>query len=361
LNNNDQHNDRPLAAGPTNAESETMKEISLSTEEKDLNLPIGLDVGTSRIVAARGGDKSCRFEAQLNAFITLPYSKLAQNLLTREDVFHEVFDNQIVVAGNDAHKFAEVFHVETRRPMLQGVLNAREPHGIHVIRRIITRLIGKASSEGRRLFYSVPAPSEGVDQGIAYHNATIKQILIELGYEAHPIEEGLAVVFGEMCSSNYTGIGISCGSGMCNACLAVLSVPVVSFSVPKAGDYIDSHAAAVTGEVATRLRTEKEHGFRLNGLSTDRVKNALSIYYQEVIETLAYTLRAKLSAAEKLPKFDRPVPVVLTGGTAMPKGFLDQFIAALRTQDFPVKILEVRMSDDPLNSTARGALMAATC
>jgi hypothetical protein len=45
----------------------------------------------------------------------------------------------------------------------------------------------------------------------------------------------------------------------------------------------------------------------------------------------------------------------------MPKGFLDQFIAALRTQDFPVRIQEVRMSEDPLNSTARGALMAATC
>jgi hypothetical protein len=340
-----------------------MEESSVSTEEKDANLPIGLDVGTSRIVAARGGggDKNCHYEAQLNAFITLPYSKLAQNLLTREDVFHEVFDNEIVVAGNDAQKFAEVFHVETRRPMLQGVLNAHEPHGIHVIRRLITRLIGKAAFEGRRLFYSVPAASAGEDQGIAYHNATIKQMLTELGYEPHPIEEGLAVVFGEMCASNYTGIGISCGSGMCNVCLAVLSVPVVSFSVPKAGDYIDSHAASVTGELATRLRAEKERGFRLNGLSTDRVKNALTIYYQEVIETLAYTMRARLSSAEKLPKLDRPVPVVLSGGTAMPKGFLDQFIAALRTQDFPVRILEVRMSDDPLNSTARGALMAASC
>ncbi len=40
--------------------------------------------------------------------------------------------------------------------------------------------------------------------------------------------------------SNYTGIGISCGGGLCNVCLAYLSVPVVSFSVPKAGDFIDS-------------------------------------------------------------------------------------------------------------------------
>jgi hypothetical protein len=333
----------------------------LSTEEKDVNTPIGLDVGTSRIVAASGRDKSSRYEAQLNAFITLPYSKLAESLLTREDVFHEVFDNEIVVTGNDAQQFAEVFHVETRRPMLRGVLNPHEPHGVRVMRRIITRLIGKAAFEGRKLFYSVPAVSVGEDLGIAYHNATIKQIVSELGYEAHPIEEGLAVVFGEMCASNYTGIGISCGSGMCNVCMAVLSVPVVSFSLPKAGDYIDSNAAAVTGVLATHLRAEKERAFRLNGLTSDRVKNALTIYYQEVIETLAYTLRSKLSSAEKLPRLDRAVPIVLSGGTAMPKGFLDQFIAALRTQDFPVRILEVRMSDDPLNSTARGALMAATC
>ena len=43
----------------------------------------------------------------------------------------------------------------------------------------------------------------------------------------------------------------------------------------------------------------------------------------------------------------------------MPKGFLDRFTAALRTRDFPVRISEVRLADDPLNSTARGALMAA--
>ena len=43
----------------------------------------------------------------------------------------------------------------------------------------------------------------------------------------------------------------------------------------------------------------------------------------------------------------------------MPKGFMDRFAAALRSRDFPVRISEVRLSNDPLNSTARGALMAA--
>ena len=33
--------------------------------------------------------------------------------------------------------------------------------------------------------------------------------------------------------------------GLCNVCLAYLSVPVMSFSIPKAGDYIDSSASLV--------------------------------------------------------------------------------------------------------------------
>ena len=44
------------------------------------SLPLGLDVGTSRIVVARSMDKSdqAQYESQLNAFITMPYSKLAE-------------------------------------------------------------------------------------------------------------------------------------------------------------------------------------------------------------------------------------------------------------------------------------------
>ncbi|MGD0771626.1 MAG: hypothetical protein ABSC05_02270 [Candidatus Solibacter sp.] len=323
--------------------------------------PLGLDIGTSRIVVARHGDKNCRYDSQLNAFLTIPYSKLAENLLLQEDVFHEVQGSDIVVAGNDARKFAEIFHAETRRPMRNGVLNPHEPHSLAVIRRIVARLLGRAAAEGQKVFFSVPAPTGERDPAIAYHEASMRMILTELGYLPAPIQEGLAVVFGELSASNFTGIGISCGSGLCNVCLAVLSVPVLAFSVSKAGDYIDAQAAAVTGDLATRLRVQKEQSFRLNGLASDRTLNALTVYYQEVIANLAGTLRAHISAAQRLPKLDQAVPLVLSGGTAMPKGFLEQFTAALGAPDFPVRLSEVRLSADPLNSTARGALMAALC
>jgi hypothetical protein len=322
---------------------------------------VGLDVGTSRIVVARTGDKRYSYDAQLNAFITLPYSKLAESLLLREGVFHEVQGSDLVVAGNDAQKFAEVFHVETRRPMLNGVLNPHEPHSLSVVRRIITKLVGKAAAEGQRIFFSVPAPVANQDEGLTFHEASVAQILRELGYQPTPIAEGLAVVFGELAGSNFTGIGISCGSGLCNVCLAVLSVPVISFSVPKAGDFIDGKAALVTGELATRLRVVKEEAFHLNGLAEDRVQNALNVYYSEMIENLVDTLRNTIASNQRLPKLDKSVPLVISGGTAMPQGFVHRFENTLRAKDFPLRLSEVRMSADPLNSTARGALMAALC
>ena len=323
--------------------------------------PVGLDIGTSRIVVARCDEKKYRYESQLNAFLTLPYSRLAESLLEREKVFHEVRGAEIVVAGNDAQRFAEVFHVETRRPMANGVLNPQEPHSLPVIRSIVTRLVGKAAAEGQKAYFSVPAPLDGAENGIAYHQASIGQILTELGYAPTPIAEGLAVVFGELADANFSGIGISCGSGLCNVCLAVLSVPVISFSMPKAGDYIDNQSAIVTGDLAVRMRLQKEQAF-----SSERP-------HRRSCARRPYGLlpgnagapgrdpRSHISSAQRLPKIEKSIPLVLSGGTAMPGGFLSHFVKVLASHELPVKLSEVRISADPLNSTARGALMAALC
>ena len=333
----------------------------MNNAEQTYTQPLGLDVGTSRIVVARADDKKYRYDWQLNAFLTLPYSKLAESLLDRENVFHQVQGSELVVTGNDAQRFAEVFHVETRRPMKNGVLNPDEPHSMAVVRSIIARLIGPATVPKQRVFFSVPAPGDNGEGGLAYHTASIRQVLDDLGYEATPIEEGLTVVFGELGSSNFSGIGISCGSGLCNVCLAVLSVPVISYSIPKAGDYIDTQSALVTGDRATRLRVQKEQSFHLNGFSADRVQNALNVYYRDMMSSLADSLQNHIVTSQKLPRIDQSIPLVLGGGSVLPPGFVDNFADVMRAHELPLRLSEIRVSADPLNSTARGALMAALC
>ena len=107
------------------------------------------------------------------------------------------------------------------------------------------------------------------------------------------------------------------------------------------------------------MRVQKEQSFQLNGLCTDRSQNALNVYYDEVIRSVVDALVGQLGSAQKLPRIDNPVPLVLSGGTAMPKGFVDRFTKILRAQEFPIRISEIRLAPDPLNSTARGALVAA--
>jgi len=333
----------------------------MESSEEVKSQPIGLDVGTSRIVVARAAGKKYDYEAQLNAFFTLPYSRLTEKLMQRENVFHEVNGNEIVVAGNDAERLAEVFHAETRRPMKEGILNPHEPHAVDVVRRLITKLAGRAISPGQKIFFSIPAPAAGSPGGIRHHQESVRQILTDLGYEATPIEEGLAVVFGELSAANFSGIGISCGSGLCNICLAILSVPVLSFSIPKAGDFIDAQAALVTGDMATHTRVHKEQAFRLHGMNGDRVNNALAVYYDEVIENLVKGLKDNMSSVQTLPRLKQAIPLILAGGTVMPEGFSDRFRAALQANELPVKLSEVLVSAEPLNATARGALMAALC
>jgi hypothetical protein len=92
--------------------------------------------------------------------------------------------------------------------------------------------------------------------------------------------------------------------------VAYLSVPVLSFSIPRAGDYIDSNAAAMTGERANRVRIAKEDSFHFNGLFTDKLQQALSVYYDEMIQSLMQAMKQAFANSRTLPKSPRPLPIV---------------------------------------------------
>ena len=56
---------------------------------------------------------------------------------------------------------------------------------------------------------------------------------------------------------------------------------------------------------------------------------------------------------------DRAIPLVLSGGTAKPRGFVQKFESMLKASDFPVQISDVRLASDPLTTTATGCYVAA--
>jgi actin-related protein len=228
-----------------------------------------------------------------------------------------------------------------------------------VLEAILQTLVPKARAQGEILAFSVPAATEGHEAQLTYHEATLRRYFESLGYKPVAINEGLAVIFSELEDNNFTGIGISCGGGMCNVTLAYLSIPSLMFSIPKGGDFIDESVGSVTGEQPTRVKVIKEEGLDLSKQPKDKYEKALRIYYEDLIESLVEKLKNSLSQSDKLPRSDRPLPIVIAGGTAKPRGFKELFEKSLGSRTLPVEVSGVRMASDPLTATARGALIAA--
>jgi hypothetical protein len=334
----------------------------MDTATDSLRCVKGLDIGTSRIVLATLNGQMVNFTPQLNAFVDIPYSKMTEQMLARENIMHQVERGRIYAYGNRSDEFAKFLDGDTRRPMQSGMLNPAEPKNLQMIELLVSRLCGQAG-DGEKLCLSVPSPPRDRDTDLIFHERSVQTICEKLGYQAQVVNEGLAVVYSELKDANFTGIGMSFGGGMCNICVSYLGLPVLTVATDRAGDYIDHSTASVTGETPTTVRLHKENpaetGFALNDTADRSIDRALAVYYSQVIDTAANTLQAAMSDSKKLPRFNGPVPIVCAGGTAMAGNFLPRFKAAIDEIDLPVTIGDVFLAKDPMNATAKGALVGA--
>ncbi|MEE8430541.1 MAG: hypothetical protein V3S16_04775 [Candidatus Desulfatibia sp.] len=321
--------------------------------------PVGLDVGTSHIVAAQNNRNYVNSVQDLNAFFTVPNAKFAKNILSQKEIKFYENAHEYYIIGYSAQSFANMFNVNTRRPMKDGFLSPKEDVGLNVITAIVESLVHEPKNPGEILCFSIPGEPFGGTGSVVYHESVVKGFLEGLGYKPISINEGMATVLSELSDEDYTGIGISMGGGMCNICLSYLSFPVVTFSIQTAGDYIDEMVGKTVGEPAARIKAIKEEELDLSTNSTDRVSKALHIFYDEVVLKLLDSLRRVIISTDKIPKISTPIPIVLSGGTAMPKGCKDKFETMLKAIDMPMEISEVRLAEDPLNTTAKGALIMA--
>jgi actin-related protein len=58
-------------------------------------------------------------------------------------------------------------------------------------------------------------------------------------------------------------------------------------------------------------------------------------------------------------KLREEVPIIISGGTSLPKGFIDLFKEELNAIKLPFKVSEVRQAKSPLSSVATGCLIWA--
>lgn len=321
----------------------------------------GVDMGTSRIVCARPTGEDVSIRSTLNAYIQVRDTPAARQSFTARRVAYTAVDGVLEIDGAASVPFAQLYNADLLRTMRLGCINSQEPASFDVLTRLVSQLVGEAPSSSSSLVFSVPSPPAGssVDTPPAafiHHQMVLKRLFEELGYIANPVAEGESVIYSELKDTGYTGIGISFGAGLVNVAMNYLALPVMAFSMERGGDMIDSSAANVTGDKATRIRLLKESKFAFTNENRDPTSRAIYLFYLDLIDFVVRGLTTAFSELENMPHLDAPIPVVIAGGTTMPNGFLYAFEKALRASDFPLEISEVRQAKDPLNAVALGSL-----
>lgn len=341
---------------------EKQKKISEGSKPaQDANVGKGLDVGTAFIYAAQKSGSQVMFKSQRNAFLDIEFGDFSREILKRSNVKYIRRSDKFYVVGDDAMKFANVFGKNTRRPLQSGVISAKEEDALPIVELIIKNTLGPHRHKLETVYYSVPGNPVDADFNTIYHENIIAEMLRSWDYSPKPINEGLAVIYSELAEENFTGIGISLGGGMANICFANLSVPIFSFSVARGGDWIDAEVARVTNEIVSRVTHTKETTLDLTKPISELTKteHALSIYYRYLVEYILNHIKRELKENVKIPRLEKSITIVVSGGTAMPKGFIDLFKSSLGKVGLPIEVGEVRLALQPLHSVAKGALVAA--
>lgn len=320
----------------------------------------GLDVGTANLLSAvMTGDGETVVRRERNMFLEIPREfRRNRAMLTKLNVPYVTYQDRVFVIGSSSFELANMFGKEVRRPMRDGFLSSDERDAIALLRFIIERLLGEPARENEPVHFSVPAPSVDTDNDTVYHEGVIGGVLRKLGYAPKAINEAHAVVYSELGEQDFTGVGISCGGGMFNVCVAYRSIPGVTFSVSRGGDWIDAHVAKVMGIPLTQATDVKESDICLTE-PRSREEEAIVLYYRNLIDYVLENLAQRFSAARDVPRFTEPVDLVLAGGTSLPRGFPEIFAEELAKLEFPLKIGRVRRAEEPLSSVARGCLIAA--
>ncbi len=342
------------------------KEFEMSKEEVPKG--VGLDVGTSFLVAGRfnaGG--SIDFLKIRDCFLHIPYKTpinqkmIHRGLDDRQAPYIEQEDG-FYVLGEDAFTMANERHQDTRRPMSRGVLSPKEKSAFPILKELISLIIKEPEHKNERLVFSVPAKPIDAQFDQIFHQDMVRSFIASKGYDPMPMNEAEALAYSELLEDGLTGIAISCGAGMMNVVVMSAGDPVVAFSTSRSGDWIDEQVAIATDMTRSLVQQEKEGSDLdlMNPDPTNQVHQAIAVYYGNLLVYTLENIAHDLEKSPSLPKFKDAVPLVVGGGTSLPKGFIPKFEQALQSVNMPVEIRQVRHAADPLHAVANGLTLAAS-
>ena len=336
------------------------KQTEEPKKQKVVMLPgISLDGGTMNLISARRTVDGIKIKRIRDLFLDLPKEASKMLKLAGTDFIERADD--LVVIGDQALQISNVFGKEARRPLSSGLVSPKEIDSFEILSLLIKQILGEPLELGEYCYFSIPAiPVDKPEESIIYHKGVLEKIISDCGYTPIAANEAMAIIYSETAAENFSGIGMSFGAGLTNVALAVNTIEGLSFSVNRAGDWIDRGAANSIGSTQARMCSIKERGMDLNH-PQNREQEAIAFYYRALIEYVLDQIINRFRAIQNQFALPKPIPIVVAGGTSLAGGFMEFFTKVFESKKkrFPIEISEIRQAKDPLNAIALGLLVQA--
>ena len=149
------------------------------------------------------------------------------------------------------------------------------------------------------------------------------------------------------------------------------SFATFGMSVHNCGDWVDLEVAKRFGfdpsnpdkeasETPTTVCRRKE-SIDLNKMPADNVGKAIYLMYEILVENVVKNIIKGFGNNRDKFRFEAPVPIINSGGTSMPKGFIPMVERefAKYKDNSPLPVGEIRQVGDPLFAVSLGCMLAA--
>lgn len=343
---------------------EKPKKAEKKSTKKQGKMGIGLDVGTGYLCGAGFDDNNKMvFSPLRDAFFTIDAEDFNKSMFDKNSMKYVEKGSQVHIVGEDALTLAKIKNTSARRPLASGVVNPKERDAAPILKEMFKYCVGKYKhKDGEKCVFSVPGRKVG-DAGfnVDYHSMSIESLLQSFNLDPVALNEAYAVILSEMENSKeVTGLGFSFGAGLVNVCFSYKSMKLFEFSIDKSGDFIDQKAAESVGKSESIINNIKEKNLNLEDDPSDMSpeERALLFAYRFTVRNVWKEVVRAFTETENVNIID-PVPVIVSGGTSLPSGFLGLFEEEMKKVDLPFEVTEIIPSKNRLAAVARGCLLWA--
>lgn len=331
---------------------------------------VALDIGSYELRAlwydaGRLQSRRCR-----SVYLVIEDTEVHRGLLSQLRAPFSVAGDQLALFGEPAQQIATILRRPCRPLLPAGRLPDNDPATRQILATVFESLIGQATR--LRSFCAVILP--GVTKSGSSLEAEEKRFLLQtvkqLGYIPLNVSAPQCLVLAELASQRFTGIGASFGAATAEMSLLNNGREIARCAVPYAGSWIDHKLTRLDGQFVwdpdgnrfvdtDRTRRWKETLAESLSSPIDDAASRLADVCRGMIEHVLEQAATPFAEAVNAEDMNRPLPLVVGGGTTRLPGFRELLEDTLSTSRFPLEIENVRLSSESDFTFARGGLIQA--